>query len=44
MNKRYGLGKNKKEILDRAMFGVITEAIPASILQTHDNMEAFYCD
>jgi glucosamine-6-phosphate deaminase len=37
-------GKNKKDILDEAMFGRITEEIPASILQTHDNMEAFYCD
>ncbi len=37
-------GKNKKEILDKAMFGEITEDVPASILQTHDNMEAFYCD
>jgi len=37
-------GKHKKEILDRAMFGEITEDIPASILQTHNNMEAFYCD
>jgi glucosamine-6-phosphate deaminase len=37
-------GKHKKEILDRAMFGEITEDIPASILQTHNNMEAFYCE
>ena len=37
-------GKHKKGILDRAMFGEITEDIPASILQTHNNMEAFYCD
>jgi len=37
-------GKKKKGILDKAMFGRITEEIPASILQTHDNMEAFYCD
>jgi len=37
-------GKKKKGILDKAMFGKITEKIPASILQTHDNMEAFYCD
>ena len=37
-------GKKKKEILDKAMFGRITEDIPASILQTHPNMEAFYCD
>ena len=37
-------GKKKKDILDKAMFGRITEDIPASILQTHPNMEAFYCD
>ena len=37
-------GKKKKEILDKAMFGKITEDIPASILQTHINMEAVYCD
>jgi len=37
-------GKKKKEILDKAMFGNITEEIPASILQSHTNMEAFYCD
>ena len=37
-------GKKKKDILDKAIFGRITEYIPASILQTHPNMEAFYCD
>jgi len=37
-------GKKKKGILDKAMFGKITEKIPASILQIHDNMEALYCD
>jgi glucosamine-6-phosphate deaminase len=37
-------GKKKKGILDKAMFGKITEKIPASILQIHDNMGAFYCD
>ena len=37
-------GKKKKDILDKAMFGRITEDIPASILQTHPNMEAVYCD
>ena len=37
-------GKKKKDILDKAMIGRITEDIPASILQTHPNMEAFYCD
>jgi len=38
------LAQGKKKILDKAMFGEITEDIPATILQTHDNMEAFYCD
>ena len=33
-----------KDILEQAMYGDITEDIPASILQTHTNMEAFYCD
>ena len=37
-------GKHKKDILEQAMYGDITEDIPASILQTHTNMEAFYCD
>lgn len=37
-------GKHKKNILEQAMYGDITEDIPASILQTHTNMEAFYCD
>ena len=37
-------GKDKKDILEQAMYGDITEDIPASILQTHTNMEAFYCD
>ena len=37
-------GKHKKDILEQAMYGDITENIPASILQTHTNMEAFYCD
>ena len=37
-------GKHKKEILEQAMYGDITEDVPASILQIHTNMEAFYCD
>ena len=37
-------GKKKKEILDKAMFGKITEEIPASILQRHNNVDVFYCD
>lgn len=37
-------GKHKKEILEQSIYGDVTENIPASILQTHTNMEAFYCD
>ena len=37
-------GKKKKDILDKALFGKITEEVPASILQIHENMEAVYCD
>jgi len=27
-----------------AMAGEVTESIPASILQTHNNVEVYYCD
>ena len=37
-------GKHKKDILDKAMNGEVTEDVPASILQNHDNVEVFYCD
>ena len=37
-------GKHKKDILDKAMNGKVTEKVPASILQTHDNVEVYYCD
>ena len=37
-------GKHKKDILDKAMNGRVTERVPASILQRHDNVEVFYCD
>ena len=37
-------GKKKKDILDKALFGKITEELPASILQIHENMEAVCCD
>jgi glucosamine-6-phosphate deaminase len=37
-------GKHKREILDEAMYGDVTEEIPASILQEHDNVIIFYCD
>ncbi len=37
-------GKHKKDILDKAMNGEVTEDVPASILQRHENVEVFYCD
>ena len=37
-------GKHKKDILEQAMYGDITENIPASILQKHNDVEVFYCD
>ena len=37
-------GKHKSDILDKAANGEITEDIPASVLQQHNNAEAYYCD
>jgi len=37
-------GKKKKAILDKAFFGPITPAIPASILQLHPNITVIYCN
>ena len=37
-------GKHKKDILHKALYGEITEDVPASILQTHTNVGVFYCD
>ena len=37
-------GKHKLNILNVAMNGEVTESVPASILQNHDNVEVFYCD
>ena len=37
-------GENKLNILNVAMNGEVTEDVPASILQNHDNVEIFYCD
>ena len=37
-------GKSKWEILQRAMWGEVTEEVPASILQKHPNVKVFYCD
>ena len=37
-------GVNKLNILNVAMNGDVTEKVPASILQNHDNVEVLYCD
>ena len=37
-------GDHKLNILNVAMNGEVTETVPASILQQHDNVEVFYCD
>ena len=37
-------GKHKLTILNVAMNGEITETVPASILQKHNNVEVYYCD
>jgi glucosamine-6-phosphate deaminase len=37
-------GIKKKSILNQAMFGTITEDIPASILQEHKNVKVYYSD
>ena len=37
-------GKHKLNILNVAMNGEVTEDVPASILQNHNNVEVYYCD
>ena len=37
-------GVHKYKILNVAMNGGITEKVPASILQKHNNIEVYYCD
>ena len=37
-------GKKKLDIIKEAMFGDITEDIPASILQNHENLTILYCE
>ena len=37
-------GDHKLNILNVAMNGEVTEDVPASILQNHDNVEVYYCD
>ena len=37
-------GTNKLTILNVAMNGEVTEKVPASILQKHNNVEVYYCD
>ena len=38
------VGKHKKEILEEAVHGEITEDIPASFLQEHPNCEVYYSE
>jgi glucosamine-6-phosphate deaminase len=35
---------DKLNILNVAMDGEVTESVPASILQRHNNVEVYYCD
>ena len=37
-------GKNKKEILDKALNGPITPFVPASILQHHPDVTVIYSE
>ena len=37
-------GDHKLNILNVAMNGEVTENVPASILQNHDNVKVYYCD
>jgi len=37
-------GNHKLNILNVAMNGEVTEDVPASILQNHNNVEVYYCD
>ena len=37
-------GEHKLNILNVAMNGEVTEDVPASILQNHDNVEVLYCE
>ena len=38
------VGKHKKEILEEAVYGNVTEDIPASFLQEHHNCEVYYSE
>ena len=38
------VGKHKKEILEEAVYGDITDDIPASLLQEHPNCEVYYSE
>ena len=37
-------GKSKWDIIREAFYGEITEKVPASILQRHENLTVLYCD
>ena len=41
---RIANGKNKKEILDKALTGPITPFVPASILQLHPDVTVIYSE
>ncbi|MBZ4671762.1 MAG: glucosamine-6-phosphate isomerase [Oscillospiraceae bacterium] len=36
-------GKDKKDIVERALYGSITPSVPASILQLHSDLTVVYC-
>ena len=38
------IGNKKHDILNKSVFGRLSEELPASVLQLHKNMEAVYCD
>ena len=38
------IGNKKHDILNKSMFGRLSEELTASVLQLHKNMEAVYCD
>ena len=37
-------GKHKKDILEKACYGDVTDDIPASLLQEHPNCEVYYSE
>ena len=37
-------GQKKLDIIQKALLGLVTEEIPASVLQNHENLTVIYCD